>query len=60
MRAVFLDAGTVDAGDVDLSPLQRAAGPWDWHRATTAAELPQRLATAVTTTSTWPPPRRAA
>lgn len=46
MRAVFLDAGTVDAGDVDLSPLQRVADHWDWYRATGASELPQRLATA--------------
>ncbi|GAB4350495.1 MAG: hypothetical protein Kow0073_04970 [Immundisolibacter sp.] len=46
MRAVFLDAGTVDAGDVDLTPLQRAVDTWDWYRATSAGELSPRLAPA--------------
>lgn len=40
--AVFLDAATIDIGDVDLTPLSQVAEPLHLYPHTTQAELPDR------------------
>ncbi|QKT03086.1 2-hydroxyacid dehydrogenase [Ectothiorhodospiraceae bacterium 2226] len=45
-RGVFLDLGSVDAGDLDLAALRAALPQWDLHAATAPDALAARLAAA--------------
>lgn len=45
-HGVFLDLGSIDRGDLDLSRLRRACRSWDLHPATAPHEVPGRIAGA--------------
>lgn len=46
MKAIFLDYGTIDRGDLDSAALEEAAGPWRWYANSDRGELEARIADA--------------
>ncbi len=43
MLGVFLDRDTVDAGDIDLSPLEDVMPEWDYYGHTDPGDIAERI-----------------